>query len=96
MSIDKFEVDKIANLARLAITENDQQKYAADLRNILELINEINQVETTNIEPLAHPIAITQRLRPDQITEVNQRDYFQKNAPVVKDGLYLVPKVIEG
>lgn len=95
MSINKPEVDKIANLARLAISENDRQKYEIDLKNIFEVVDEINQVDTTDVLPLAHPLEATQRLRADQVTETNQRDYFQQNAPLVKNGLYLVPKVIE-
>ena len=95
MSLDRTQIQKIAWLARLAIDENDIAGYGRELSNILGLIEQMNSIDTTNVDPMAHPLEIKARLRPDQVTENNQRDKFQTNAPAVDSGLYLVPKVIE-
>lgn len=95
MSLDKAEVENIAHLARLAISEEDVPEYARELSNILELVEQMNAVDTSGVEPMAHPLDMAQRLRPDEVTETDQRELFQKNAPSVEAGLYLVPKVIE-
>ena len=95
MSLEKSDVEKIAHLARLAIDEKDVPEYAKNLSNILDLVEQMNSVNTDDVTPMAHPLDATQRLRADQVTETNQRDHFQKIAPNVEDGLYLVPKVIE-
>jgi len=95
MSLDSDDVKKIAHLARLAIDEADIPAYAANLTNILQLVEQMDSVNTDNVQPMAHPLDETQRLREDEVTEVNQREHFQKHAPLVEDGLYLVPKVIE-
>lgn len=93
--MEKTEVKKIAHLARLAISDADIARYVRDLSNILDLANQMNAVPTTNIAPMAHPLDAIQRTRPDRVTEGNQREHFQSLAPLVEDGLYLVPKVIE-
>jgi aspartyl-tRNA(Asn)/glutamyl-tRNA(Gln) amidotransferase subunit C len=95
MSLDADKVREIAHLARLEILDADVPGYAANLSRILELVAELNNVDTTGIEPMAHPLDTAQRLRADEITESDQRDDFQRIAPEVADGLYLVPKVIE-
>ena len=95
MSLDKTEIQKIAWLARLAVDENDMAGYGRDLVNILKLVEQMNTIDTTNVDPMAHPLEMKARLRADQVTETNQRDKFQAQAPAVADGLYLVPKVIE-
>ena len=95
MSLDKNDVEKIAHLARLAIDEKDVPGYATSLSSILELVEQMNAVDTDNISPMAHPQEATQRLREDVVSEENQRDHFQEIAPAVENGLYLVPKVIE-
>ncbi|NOX42442.1 MAG: Asp-tRNA(Asn)/Glu-tRNA(Gln) amidotransferase subunit GatC [Gammaproteobacteria bacterium] len=95
MSLDKEDVEKIAHLARLAINEDDIPEYSRELSKILDLVAQMNAVDTSNIEPMAHPQENSQRLREDKITELNQRDAIQANAPQVERGLYLVPKVIE-
>ena len=95
MSLDKNDVEKIAHLARLAIAEEDIPGYAKSLSSILELVDQMNAVDTDHISPMAHPQDAFQRLREDVVTEENQRDHFQENAPAVENGLYLVPKVIE-
>ena len=89
------EVKKIAHLARLGIEEQNVDAYASDLNGILTLMTQMAELDTTYVKPMAHPMDQVQRLRVDEVTEVNQRDYFQKNAPKTEDGLYLVPKVID-
>ena len=95
MSLGSAEVAKIAHLARLAIGEADIPAYARNLSSILELVAQMNAVDTTGVEPLAHPLEMAQRLRPDAVSESDQRERFQAIAPSVEAGLYLVPKVIE-
>lgn len=95
MSLDAAEVVKIAHLARLAIEEKDIPDYAGSLSSILDLVEQMGAVDTAGVEPMAHPFELSQRLRPDEVTETNQRDHFMENAPRVEDGLFLVPQVIE-
>ena len=95
MSLDKQDVEKIAHLARLAINEDDVPTYAQNLSSILDLVEQMNSVNTDDVEPMAHPTDAVQRLREDEVRETNQRERFQEIAPQVENGLYLVPKVIE-
>ncbi|GJM04663.1 MAG: glutamyl-tRNA(Gln) amidotransferase subunit C [marine bacterium B5-7] len=95
MSLDKSEVQKIAWLARLSIDEQDISTYSDELSNILDLVESMNSADTDGISPIAHPLDLTARLRTDAVTETNQREQFQKNAPLTDNGCYLVPKVIE-
>jgi aspartyl-tRNA(Asn)/glutamyl-tRNA(Gln) amidotransferase subunit C len=95
MSLDKTDVEKIAHLARLAIAEEDIPGYAQNLSNILDLVEQMNAVNTDDVTPMAHPLDAHQRLREDKVTETNQREHFQQVASAVENGLYLVPKVIE-
>ena len=95
MSLEPADVEKIALLARLAIEADDIPAYARDLSRILELVEQMNAVDTVNVAPMAHPLDATQRPRPDKVTESDQREHFQAQAPAVEAGLYLVPKVIE-
>ena len=95
MSLDKKNVQHIAHLSRLMVSDSEAGKYSQDLSRILALVEQMNAVDTTGIEPMAHPLEITARLREDRITETDQRDRFQSIAPEVDQGLYLVPKVIE-
>jgi aspartyl-tRNA(Asn)/glutamyl-tRNA(Gln) amidotransferase subunit C len=95
MSLSRTDVEKIAHLARLAIAESDIDGYATGLSNILGLVDQMNAVDTSAIQPLAHPLDAVQRLRPDEVSEVTQREHFQEIAPQVENGLYLVPQVIE-
>jgi|TARA_B110000305_G_C18993114_1_gene427082 aspartyl-tRNA(Asn)/glutamyl-tRNA(Gln) amidotransferase subunit C len=95
MSFNKSEVQKIAWLARLSIDQQDISTYSDELSNILNLVDSMNSVDTEDISPIAHPLDLTARFRTDSVTEVNQRDQFQKNASQTDAGCYLVPKVIE-
>ncbi len=89
------EVKKIAHLARLGIEEENVAAYATDLNGILTLMEQMGDLNTDGVKPMAHPMDQIQRLRADTVTETNQRDYFQIIAPQTENGLYLVPKVIE-
>ena len=95
MALNKSDVEKIAHLARLEINEADIPLYANNLTNILSFVEQMSAIDTTGVEPMAHPLAASQRLRPDIVTETNQRELFQSIAPQVEAGLYMVPKVIE-
>ena len=95
MSLDREEVLKIAHLARLDAGEDDVERYIAELGKILQFVEQMNQANTVDVEPMAHPLDNVQRLRADEVTEVNQRELLQSGAPAVRDGYYLVPKVIE-
>ncbi|WP_455374785.1 Asp-tRNA(Asn)/Glu-tRNA(Gln) amidotransferase subunit GatC [Kaarinaea lacus] len=95
MSLTKNDVENIAHLARLAIDESDIPEYADNLSNILELVAQMDAIDTEQTEPMAHPLDAVQRLRKDEVTESNRREHFQQIAPKTEAGLYLVPKVIE-
>ena len=95
MALDKSEVEKIAQLARLHINDTEADEVASRITDILTLIDQMQTVDTDAVEPLAHPLDVVQRLRPDEVTETDQREKLQALAPAAQDGLYLVPKVIE-
>lgn len=95
MALNNTDVEKIAYLARLQIDQSDVVEVTGRITNILSLIDQMQDVDTEHVEPMAHPFDAVQRLRPDEVTETDQRDYLQKLAPATSDGLYLVPKVIE-
>ena len=95
MSLTADDVNKIAHLARLGIDSQDIKSYAKDLSGMLDLMTQMSELNTDNVEPMAHPMDQAQRLRTDVVTEQNNREKFQAIAPQVEAGLYLVPKVIE-
>lgn len=95
MSLTTQDIDKIAHLARLGVSDDDRTRYTDSLNSILGLIDDLQAVDTQGIEPLAHAFEVTQPLREDIVTERNRRDDYQKIAPATEAGLYLVPKVIE-
>jgi aspartyl-tRNA(Asn)/glutamyl-tRNA(Gln) amidotransferase subunit C len=95
MSLARDDVEKIAHLARLAVNESELDTVAVGLSDILNMVEQMSSVDTTGVTPMAHPLHMTQPLRPDQVTEGDQRELFQSIAPQTEDGLYLVPKVIE-
>ena len=95
MALEASHVEKIAHLARLGIDADDVPDYARNLSAILAFVEQLNGVDTTGVEPLAHPLEATQRLRADVVTESDERDKFQSGAPLTEAGLYLVPRVIE-
>jgi aspartyl-tRNA(Asn)/glutamyl-tRNA(Gln) amidotransferase subunit C len=95
MSLSTTDVKRIAHLARIEISDAEAGETLQKLSGILELIEQMQAVDTTGIEPMSHSQNVTQRLREDVVTKSNQREEFQKIAPATENGLYLVPKVIE-
>ncbi|GGC87874.1 Asp-tRNA(Asn)/Glu-tRNA(Gln) amidotransferase subunit GatC [Undibacterium terreum] len=100
MSLDLSDVKRIANLARLELSEAEAASTLDKLNGIFSLVEQMKAVDTTGIKPLSHPIAalmpeLSLRLREDVVTENNRREDYQRPAPATQDGLYLVPKVIE-
>ncbi|WP_067519876.1 Asp-tRNA(Asn)/Glu-tRNA(Gln) amidotransferase subunit GatC [Endozoicomonas ascidiicola] len=95
MAIDASEVQKVAHLARLSISDDAVDATTTTISSILELVDQMQAVDTQNVEPLANPLDATQRLRADVVSEDNQREKLQSCAPAVEDGLFLVPRVIE-
>jgi len=95
MSLTPDDVKAIARLARLAIADEDIPAYAKNLSSILDFVAQLDKVDTATVQPMAHPLDMSQRLREDAVTEQVDRDRYQQNAPRVEAGLYLVPKVVE-
>ena len=96
MSLTRTQVEGIAHLARLEITEAQMPVYVDSLSRIIEFVEQLASADTNGVEPMAHPLAgQVQRLRLDEVSETNQSDKYQQNAASVAAGLYLVPKVIE-
>lgn len=95
MSLSKDQVQHIATLARLSIDDRDFDELAEKLSRIVDFVDRLQAVPTDDVVPMAHPLDQAQRLRADRVTESDERDRIQRNAPSVSDGLYLVPKVIE-
>lgn len=95
MALSPQEVAKIAHLARLQLSAEEESQFTAKLNTILGMIDQLQAADTAGIEPLAHPLDATQPLREDVVSESNQRAAYQRIAPAVDAGCYLVPKVIE-
>ena len=95
MSLSEDDVAKIAHLARLAMEPRETESLGRELSNILDLVAQMDAVDTTGVSPMAHPLEMAQRLREDVVTEEDRRDLYQAGAPAVENGLFLVPKVIE-
>ena len=95
MSLTKKQVLHIASLSQLHLDDEEMEPVLEKLSKIINLVDELQSVETIDILPMAHPMDMVQKLRSDKVTETNQRDFFQENAPLVQKGHYLVPKVIE-
>ena len=95
MSLELDSIRNIAHLARLHLSGGDVQRYGDELSTILAFIEQMNAADTSGVIPMAHPLDMTQPLRADLITEQDRREEYQANAPAVRNGLYIVPKVIE-
>ena len=95
MVINDDEVKAIARLARINIEEEDIKELSTELSQILAFVAQMDTVDTTHVEPLAHPLELDARCRADEVLETNLRDLYQAGAPQVENALYLVPKVIE-
>mgnify|MGYP003542025970 FL=1 len=96
MSLTRAQVEGIAHLARLEITEAQMPVYVDSLSRIIDLVEQLATADTAGVEPMAHPLADqVQRLRADEVTESDRHDKYQRNDSAVAAGLYLVPKVID-
>ena len=102
MSLTTLDIQRIANLARLALQPDEEARMREKINNFFGIVEQIRKVDTAEVVPMAHPLdamrdspAIALRLRPDTVREANQRDANQQSAPAVERGLFLVPKVIE-
>ena len=99
MSLTSSDIARIANLARLELQPDESERMLTQLNGFFGIVEAMRSVDTTGIQPLAHPVATIQdialRLRDDAVSEPDQRDANQRNAPAVERGLFLVPKVIE-
>jgi len=95
MSLTPDQLQRIALLARIDVTADESQAVTERLNRVLGLIDQLQSVDTQGIEPMSHALDIVQRFRPDEVTEEDRHEAFQRGAPAVEQGLYLVPKVIE-
>jgi len=95
VSLTPEDVQKLCTLARLDIGADEIGELSGKLSDIVRLAGELQAQNTADVPPMAHPLDRPQRLRPDAVTELDARDLYQRNAALVEDGLYLVPKVIE-
>ena len=95
MSVKKSEIAYISSLSKLKMEDAEMDNYTRQISEILEMIQQLEKVDTHDIEPMAHPLNMKQRLRLDLVTEENRRELYQKNAVVFEEGFYKVPKVID-
>jgi aspartyl-tRNA(Asn)/glutamyl-tRNA(Gln) amidotransferase subunit C len=95
MTIGQDDIQDIAELARIRIAPQQMETVTGRITEILGMVEQLQAVDTTDVEPLSNPLDATQRLRPDEVTEQDQRTAFQAIAPAVEEGLYLVPRVVE-
>ncbi|NCT99410.1 MAG: Asp-tRNA(Asn)/Glu-tRNA(Gln) amidotransferase subunit GatC [Comamonadaceae bacterium] len=99
MSLTPNDIGRIAHLARLELDAEHSERLLGQLNGFFDIVERMKAVDTTGVEPLAHPTAVMEdvalRLRPDVVSEPNAREANQKSAPAVENGLFLVPKVIE-
>ncbi len=99
MSLSAADIDRLAHLARLGLASDERERLRSQLNDFFGIVEKIRAVDTTGITPLAHPVDIlgdvALRLRDDIVSEANQRDANQRNAPAIENGLFLVPRVIE-
>lgn len=95
MSVDRKDVEQMAYLARMEINDETINEVASSINDILGMVDQMQSVNTDNVEPLANALEATQRLRDDIVTATDQREQLQANAPACENGLFLVPKVID-
>ena len=93
--MEASEIAKLAQLARINIEPEMVNEVTESIGRILDLVDQLQTADTTDVEPMTHPLDLVQRLRADVVTEINQRDELQAVAPAVDKGLFLVPKVID-
>lgn len=95
MAVDAQTVEKLAELARIAISKDTIDEVCNRLGNVLQLVDQLQAAKTEGVEPMAHPLDAVQVLRADEVTEPDRREEFLQLAPQTEEGLYLVPKVID-
>ncbi|WP_049723607.1 Asp-tRNA(Asn)/Glu-tRNA(Gln) amidotransferase subunit GatC [Gilvimarinus polysaccharolyticus] len=95
MAVNKNDIEKLAELSRIDISDEAAANVAQSISEVLGLVDQLQAVDTTGVRPMAHPLDAVQRLRRDEVTECDQREQLQAMAPATEDGLYLVPRVIE-
>ncbi|WP_192879346.1 Asp-tRNA(Asn)/Glu-tRNA(Gln) amidotransferase subunit GatC [Microbulbifer sp. A4B17] len=95
MTVDTQTVEKLAELARIAISKETIEEVSNRLGDVLQLVDQLQSTNTDGIAPMAHPLDEVQKLRTDAVTETDNREDFLKLAPQTEEGLYLVPKVID-
>jgi aspartyl-tRNA(Asn)/glutamyl-tRNA(Gln) amidotransferase subunit C len=95
VSLTKEQVQHIATLARLKLADEEFDDVVDKLSRIVDFVDQLQAAPTDDVVPMAHPLNMSQRLRADEVTETNDRDRFQENAPATEDGFYLVPRVID-
>lgn len=95
MALTLSDVDKLARLSRLSLSETERNNMLVELNHVFELVEKMQEVNTDGVEPMAHPHELALRLREDHVTEKDQHRILQSCAPLVDRDLYLVPKVIE-
>ena len=95
MPLSHDQIRRIAQLARIAVRDEEAEMVRERLNRVLGLIDQLQAVATAGVEPMSHALDLVQPLRSDAVTETDQRERFQAGAPAVRDGHYLVPKVIE-
>ena len=99
MALTSHDIDRIANLARLELSTPESERMLTQLNGFFGIVEKMQAVDTSGVQPLAHPVAAIQdialRLREDVASEPNQREANMRNAPAQGEGLFLVPKVIE-
>lgn len=95
MAVDRSDIEKLAVLARIEMTDEAADQVASSISDVLTLVDQLQAADTDGVEPMAHPMDAVQRLRADVVSETNQREKFQAIAPATENGLYLVPKVID-
>ncbi len=95
MALDSAAVRRLAHLARIAVDDETARSLGTDLEHILAMVDQLREVDAQGVEPMAHPLAVNQRLRDDAVTESPDPALYQQNAPDTTEGVYLVPKVID-
>lgn len=95
MALSKRDVEYIAHLARLEVSDDEIADYVEKLSSIIDLVAQLGELDTADVVPMAHPLDMNQRLRPDEVTETDHRDEYQANSQAIGQGFYRVPKVIE-
>ena len=95
MALTTTDIEYIAHLARLEVSDDEKAEYVDKLSSIIDLVAQLSELDTAGVVPMAHPLDMSQRLRADEVTEENHRDEYQKNSQATGQGFYRVPRVIE-